>query len=188
MDLVRARAIPALILGCGPALAAAADCASLNGTYREEAAAVAGAEPQYLSNLTMDRGRTKLFRVESPGSKPGGLAPSAPLQRPKVAHLAVKGTLTYAPKKSRVRFEDAQGMVLAELGIDGFDPWDCVDGRLLRKSERTSGLGDAVRTERIQETLERNAAGELVYRETRSFVDGPAAKPRVTEARFPAAR
>jgi hypothetical protein len=187
VDFLRTRAIPPLIACLACACASAADCSSLNGTYRDEEASPGGAERHYLSDLTMERGRDKLFHVER-GAGPGGLSPSAPIQRPRVSHLAASATLTYAPRKTRLRFVDARGGVLAELGIDSTDPWTCKDGRLTRSAQRTSGLGDAVRTERIEETLERSAAGDLVHRETRTAVDGAPGKALGFEAHFPSAR
>jgi hypothetical protein len=188
VDFIRTRAVPPLIACLIPIAAAAADCSSLNGTYRDEEASPVGAERHYLSDLTMERGRAKLFQVESRGTAPGGLSPTAPMQRPRISRLASSATLTYAPKKTRLRFLDARGAVLAELGIDSMDPWTCKDGRLVRNAQRASGLGDTVRTERIEETLERNAAGDLVHRQTRTVIDGAAGKPSVFEAHFPTAR
>jgi hypothetical protein len=152
-------------------LLAHADCSKLDGKYRFESAATSESERVDLSVLTVGPERRKLFRYEG-GSTGGGLSSTQPRTRPKVTALATSATLTYAPKNTRLRFIDAEGKVLAELPIDAPDPWACVGNRLERRFERMGGLGNAIRTERIEEVLERNAAGNLVHRETTTIIEG----------------
>jgi hypothetical protein len=83
---------------------------------------------------------------------------------------------------------DAAGKTLAETTINDTGRWACKGDRLERSKERTAGLGDAIRIEKVAETFSRNPAGDLVLRESVTIVDQPAAKPKVTEARFPAVR
>ena len=189
MDFLGPRAIPALIAAASlhPLAAGAADCAALDGTYRYESAATAGASPRYLSDLTLGPERRKLFQMDA-RSSPGSLNPAQTLQRPKVIHLAATATVKHVGSGASLRFMDASGRQLAEMGIDATGRWTCKDARLERRSERTAGLGDVIRTERVEEALERNGAGDLVYRQAVMIVDPPGGKPVSSEARFPAVR
>jgi hypothetical protein len=56
-------------------------------------------------------------------------------------------------------------------------------GRLARSFEHLAGLGDAIRTERVEEALERDGAGNLVHRQSIKVAEGPG-RSRVVEARF----
>jgi hypothetical protein len=185
VDLLRPRAIPALIAALALPCAAA-DCASLQGTYRYKSAGPA--MEAKLSDLSMSRERNKLHRVESKGSGAGSLAGGGVIQRPKTTPLAEAATLSVTAKDTRLKFMDAAGKVLAEMTINDTGRWACKGGKLERRRERTAGLGDVIRTEKVMETLERNAAGDLVYRETTAVVGAKDAKPKVIEARFPAAK
>ena len=185
MDFLRPRAIPALIAAVSAAAAFAADdCASLQGTYRFNAAS----GEARLSDLSMSRERSKLYRIDQKGTGPGSLGGSQTIHRPKMTPLAESAALTHTAKDTRLRFMDASGKPLAEMTINDTGRWACRGGRLERSKERTAGLGDAIRTEKVVETLERNAAGDLVLRETVSVGSGTPAKPQVSEARFPAVR
>jgi hypothetical protein len=185
MDLLRPRAIPALIAALACA-SAAADCASLGGTYRYKSAGPG--EPISLSVLTLSKERTKLFRVDDKGTGPGALAGgSEPIRARKVTPLAETATLIHTSKDTRLRFIDASGKALAEMTINDTGRWSCKGNHLERTKERTAGLGEAIRTEKVVETLERDAKGDLILRTTVTVVDAPV-KPKVTEARFPAAR
>ena len=181
MDLLRPRAIPALIaaLAC---TCAAADCASLQGTYRFKAA---GGGEAKLSDLTLSRDRSKLYHVDEKGTGPSS---GQPIRRGKVTWLAETAALTHNGKETRLRFMDAAGKTLAETTINDTGRWSCNGDRLERSKERTAGLGDAVRAEKVVETLARNPAGDLVLRETVTIAGEAAAKPKVTETRFPSAR
>ena len=182
MDLLRIRAIPALLailaLPC-----AAADCAQLNATYRYKSAGPA--MDVKLSDLSMSRERDKLFHVDSKGS---GAASAGLIQRPKTTALAQTVTLVHSAKDTRLKFMDAAGKPLAEMTINDTGRWSCRDGKLERSKERTAGLADVVRTEKVAETLERNAAGDLVLRETVTIIKPGTGAPKITEARFPAVR
>ncbi len=163
---------------------AAADCASLQGTYRFKAA---GANETKLSDLSLSRERNKLFRVDEKGTAAQSFANSQPIQRKKVTPLAETATLSHSAKDTRLKFMDAAGKTLTEMTINDTGRWACKGEHLERTRERTAGLGDAIRTEKVVETLERNAAGDLVFREAVTVIDSPA-KPKVNEARFAAAR
>ena len=182
MDLLRTRAIPALIAALALPCAAA-DCTTLNGTYRYKSAGPA--TEVKLSDLSMSRERNKLFHVESKGS---GAGSGGMIQRPKTTPLAETATLAHSAKDTRLKFMDAAGKPLAEVTINDTGRWACKGGKLERSKERTAGLADIVRTERVAETLERNAAGDLVLRETVTIIKPGTGAPKVTEARFPAVR
>ncbi len=182
MDFLRPRAIPALIAALALP-SAAADCASLQGTYRFKAAS----GDTRLSDLSMSRERNKLFRVEEKGTGPGSFGGSQTIHRPKTTPLAESVAPTHSAKDTGVRFMDAAGKPLAEMTINDTGRWACKGGHLERSRERTVGLADMIRTEKVVETLEKNAAGDLVYRETASAVGGKA-PPSITEAKFPAVR
>jgi hypothetical protein len=183
VDFLRPRAIPALIAALGFCLHASADCSSLDGTYQFGAAG----SQHTLDDLTLSPARRKLYRVDAPGTAPGTLNPTQALRMAKRTTLAVKASLTYSSAGTNLRFVDASGATLAEMGIDMPVRWKCDGQHLWRGSERTAGLGDAIRTEKVEEILERNAAGDLVYRETVTVIDPPGGKPAVSSARFPAA-
>ena len=183
MDLLGSRAIPALIAALALPCAAA-DCASLHGTYRFKAAAGEGK----LSDLSQSRERSKLFRVEDKGTAPGSFAGGQTIQRPRMTPLAQTATLLHSASDTRLRFMDASGKTLAEMTINDTGRWTCRGERLERHKERTAGIGDVIRTEKVVETLERNAAGELVYREAITVAGAQGAAPKVNEARFAAVR
>ncbi len=186
MDLLRPRAIPALI-GALALPCAAADCSSVQGTYRYKSAGPG--EPISLSVLTLSKERSKLFRVEDKGTQPGSLSGGAQqIRPPKTTPLAETATLTHSAKDTRLRFMDASGKALAEMTINDTGRWSCKGGHLERSRERTAGLGDAIRTEKVVETLGRNDAGDLVLKTTVTVVSPPGKPPKVVEARFPAVR
>ena len=185
MDLLRPRAIPALIAALALPCAAA-DCTTLAGTYRFKSAGPA--MDAKLSDLSMSRERSKLYRVEEKGSGPGALSGGNLIQRPKTIPLAETVALTYSAKDTRLKFMDAAGKPLAEMTINDTGRWSCKSGHLERSKERTAGLGDIIRTEKVVETLERNAQGDLVYKEAASVVGAKDAAPKITEARFPVVR
>jgi hypothetical protein len=183
VDFLRPRAIPALIAALALPCAAA-DCASLQGTYRFASAA----GEAKLSDLTLSRERSKLFRVDEKGTGPASLGGGNVIQRRKVTPIAETAALSHSSKGTRLRYMDAAGKALAESTIDDTGRWACKGNHLERSRERTAGLGDEIRSEKVVETLERNAAGDLVLRETVTVLKPPGSKPKVTESRFPAAR
>jgi hypothetical protein len=185
MDLLRPRAIPALIAALACA-SAAADCASVQGTYRYKSAGPG--ESVSLSVLTLSKERSKLFRVDDQGTGPGSLAGGTQMRPPKTTPLAETATLTHSAKDTRLRFMDASGKALAEMTINDTGRWACKGTRLERSRSRTAGLGEAIRTEKVVETLERNDAGDLVLKTAVTVVSPPGPAPKVVEARFPAVR
>lgn len=186
MDLLRPRAIPALIGALALPCAAADDCASLQATYRYKSAPP---ESVSLSVLTLSKERSKLFRVEEKGTGPGSITGGDQLiKAPKTTPLADTATLIHSSKDTRLRFMDAAGKVLAEMTINDTGRWMCKEKHLERSRERTAGLGDVIRTEKVVETLERNGAGDLVLKTTVTVLGPPGAKPKAVEARFPAVR
>jgi hypothetical protein len=183
MDLVRPRAIPALIAALALPCAAA-DCASLQGKYQFQSQSSGSTPAIKLSDLSMSREGTKLYRVEDKGTGPGFLAGGQPMQRKKVTWLAETATLSHSPNDTRLKFMDAAGKPLAEMTINDTGRWSCKSNRLERTRERTAGLADMIRTEKVAETLERNAAGDLVLRESVTVAGVSGAQPKVNEAHF----
>ena len=172
-----------LCFSFSPLAGAATGCEQLNGTYEYQSVAPRNGLPEYLSNFVQGRDKGKLVVRES-GGAPKGLSGGGVLSRPKVTHLASAVTLTYKPAGTKLRFLDADAKPIVEMGIDFPDKWTCKGNRLERRNDRTIGLGDAIRTEKVEETLSRDASGELVYVETIN-VGGA---PKRSEARFRLAR
>jgi hypothetical protein len=188
VDFFRSRAIPALIASlCVFAAQAAVDCASLEGTFAFAATkpAAPGEPPETLADFTTGKERSKLYRMDSTLAswKESGLS-----RHPVSSALATKAALKRAPTKTTLQFMDAQGKVLAELGIDELGRWSCKGGNLERRSERTAGVGNVIRTERVDEALERNPAGDLVHRTTVTVLEPKGIKPSSRESVFPAVR
>ena len=183
MDLLRARAIPALIAVLAVTGTHAA-CDALNGTYSDESVAPIEGIPRHLSDLTVGPDRRKLVRQES-GGKAQGFASAQPRSRPKVAHLAKTASVTANDRGASIEFRDAEGKPLATLGIGA--GWKCHGDALEREDEHSGGLGENVRTDRVQDQLAK-AGGNLVYTETVTTIDPPGGKPKRTEIRFAAAK
>ena len=191
MDFVGPRAVPALIASLGVTVAmAAVDCASLEGTYRFSATnpPAPGEPPETLADFTTGKERGKLYRVEAPGSKPSSWTSTDPIRHAKSTPIATKAALKRAPTKTTLQFMGDDGKTLTELGIDELGRWSCKGGHLVRSSERTAGLGDSIRTERVDEVLQRNPAGDLVHRVTVTVLDPKGIKPASRESVFPAVR
>jgi hypothetical protein len=192
VDFLRPRAIPALAAALIALPAVAADCASLEGTYRFTASKAPSPTepPETLADFTTGKEREKLYVVEkaAPGGKPMSLDRSEPIRRLKSTTIATQAALKRMPTKTMLQFMDATGKPLAQLSIDELGHWSCKGEHLERRSERTSGLGDAIRTERVEDVLERNAAGDLVHRTTVTSLDPKGIKPSIREAVFPAVR
>ena len=181
---MRTRAVAAAV-ACSAALGAQADCKKLDGTYRFRSAEP-GNEAESLGALAGGADRSKLYKTEAV-SGPTGLTSTQPIARPKVTDIAVAGTLSYKAGAVQWHFVDAAGRPLATLPLDASHPWACSGDRLTRTYQRIGGLGDNIRTDRIEEMLERDAAGALVHRETITTIEGGKGT-RVREAHFPAAR
>jgi len=177
----------AAALACAAALAAHADCGKLDGTYRFRPLEQSSETTESLANLaTVGRDLPKLLHHEAQPRIEGGLSSSQIQARPKVTDIAVAGTLAYAPGAAKWRFVDAAGKPLATLPLDASRPWTCSGDRLTRSYQRIGGLGDNIRTDRIDEALERDAAGALVHRETITTIEGGKGT-RVRESHYPAA-
>jgi hypothetical protein len=193
VDFLGPRAIPALVAAVLVALpAAAADCASLEGTYRFTAmkAPSPSEPPETLADFTTGKERGKLYLTEKapPGGKPVSLDRGEPIRRLKSTTLATKAALKRTPTRTTLQFMDDAGKTLTELGIDELGHWSCKAEHLERHSERVAGLGDSIRTERVEEVLERSASGDLVHRVNVTVLDPKGIKPSSREAVFPAAR
>ncbi|HET9653671.1 MAG TPA: hypothetical protein VFP36_15835, partial [Usitatibacter sp.] len=170
------------------ALAAAgahAECEALNGTYRYEAVAPVQGRPRYLSDLTLGPERRRIIRTEAPVTRGEGLASSQPRSRPKVTHLAATGTLAAVARGATIEFRDATGKALATMGLG--EGWACKGDALERNSEITHGLGNDIRTDRVQQRLAK-AGRDLVYSETATAIDLPGAKPTRIEVRYAAVK
>jgi hypothetical protein len=187
VDLLRPRAIPALIALAALALPCAAlECDSVQGTYRYKSAGPG--EPVSLSVLTLSKERSKLFRVDEKAPGTGWQAGGTQPRPAKTTPLAETATLIHTAKDTRLRFMDASGKVLAEMTINDTGRWACKSKRLERSRSRTAGLGDDIRSEKVVETLERNDAGDLLLKTTVTVASPPGKPPKVVEARFPAVR
>ena len=183
MDFLRSRAIPALIalLAAGGAHAA---CEGLAGTYKVEATALVDGRPRHLDDFSIGRGHDKLVKSEG-STQQRDLASGRPINRGKITYVATNATLDPARRKPTFEFHDASGKTLATMDIG--DGWRCTGDKLEREAERTAGLGDDIRTDRVQETFAR-AGDALVYTEIATTIDPPGRKPKRTEIRFAAAK
>ncbi len=181
----KARSVAAY-LACAAALGAHADCTKLDGTYRFRPLEPASDTTESLAILAaVGRDASKLIRYEAlPHVRGDPLTSSAARGRPKISDIAVAGTLSYAPGAARWRFVDAAGKPLATLPLEASRPWACSGDRLTRTFQRTGGLGDNIRTDRIEEVLERDNTGALVHRETITVIEGGKGT-RVRESRYP---
>jgi hypothetical protein len=144
----------------------------------------AAADPSAaLNQIAEGPERSKLYRLEG-GSKPSSLGASGMMTRPKYTLIAASGVLKYTPGRSRIEFFDADGKAIATAGIEKAAPWRCKNGHLERTYTVQAGLGDAIRTERVEEALERDAAGELVFRRLVTTMDPKGRAPTRSEWRY----
>jgi hypothetical protein len=188
VDLLRPGAIPALILAASfaPAAASGADFKALEARYKVVPVGPGADTSAALNQIAEGPERSKLYRLEG-GSKPSSLTQGGVMTRPKYILLAATGVLKHTPGKTRIEFFDAEGKSLATVGIEKSAQWRCRNGRLERTYTVSAGLGDAVRTERVEETLERNAAGELVFRKLVTTMDLKGKEPARSEWRYASA-
>jgi len=191
MDLLGARAIPALIaaLASGAAAAAGPGCAALDGSYRYEGVAGKG-EARTLGEFASAAEARKLYPASPPGTRApilkltgNGVIRQAAAQKP----LASRVSLAHDAGSTRLTYLDERGRTLVVSRLEASGEWRCEGTRLARTWERTAGLGDAIRTERVLETLERDAAGRLVHRESVTVIEG-GGRGRLEETRFEPAR
>jgi hypothetical protein len=190
VDFFGPRAVPALIASLCVAAAAAADCASLEGTYRFAASTPPprGEPQETLADFTTGKNRSKLYRANAAGSNLAAWSSSGLVRHPLSTAIATKAALKRTSTKTTLQFMGDDGKVLTELGIDELGHWSCKTEHLERSSERVAGLGDSIRTEKVVEVLERNPAGDLVHRVTVTVLEPKGVKPASREAVFQAIR
>jgi hypothetical protein len=196
MDLLRARAIPALIAALGAA-AAAADpgCAAIEGTYRYVGVTAGKGEPGTLGDFATRAVSAKLYAPSTapaaasraPSKLSGNGVIDIPMSMRKRKPLASRVTFAREAGSTRLTYLDEAGRTLVESRLEPSAEWRCDGTRLARTWERMSGLADDIRTERVEETLERDAAGRLVHRESVTVIEGKG-RGRVEETRFEPAR
>jgi hypothetical protein len=182
VDVFGPRAIPALAFSLAFG-AAHANCSAINGTYLDESIEKVNGAHVTLSSFASAKDRAKLFHTERSGPPPSFGGSGQLMARPKVTRLAEKVTLTYGPEL-KLRYVDASGKVLVETQNVTPRRWRCVAGRLERKYQVATGLGEVMRTEETEQVLMAPAGGDLVLVETVTISEGPATPPRRTEARF----
>lgn len=193
MDLLRPRAVPALIAALGVVAAAAADpgCRAIDGTYRYEAAASGPGEPGTLGEFVTPAARGKLYAPQ-PAPAAAGRAPrnlsgngviDIPMSMRRRKSLASRVTFAYDGRSTQLRYLDPAGKTLLEARLEPSVEWRCDGTRLVRTWEHMSGLGDDIRTERVEEALERDGAGNLVHRERVTVLEG-SGRGRLRETRF----
>ncbi len=182
MDFLRARAIPALaaLLLAG---AAHADCSAIQGTFSDESLEKVDGVPRTLSSFAAAKDRAKLFRQERSGPAPTFGSSGQVMSRPKITRLAETVAIKYGPELN-LRFLDDSGNVLLQTSNTTPRRWRCVSGRLERKYQVATGLGDVMRTEETEQVLMAAPSGDLVLVETSALVDAPKAPPKRTEVRF----
>jgi hypothetical protein len=184
LDFFRPRAIPALgILILASSLAARADCGAVNGIYADESTEKPGGVSMTLSSFASHQARGKIMRQEQPGSKPAFGGSSQVMQRPKTVKLFDRVGVVFS-SELKFRFLDAAGKPLAESMSTTPRPWRCVSGRLERRFEIASGLGDVMRTEQTEQVFMAAPGGDLAFIETATVTQGPKAPPRRTEFHF----
>ena len=173
MDLLGSRAIPALALAAllvSPG--ARAEC-SIDGRWKFEQVSRSKSTVEALTYLIP---REQLLRLRD--QEATRAASSGGYTRPyyKAASMEVSGKAV-----PRLKFLDAGGKLLATTGLEG--RWTCEGSKLTRRTERYSGVGDAVRLERLEDTLWVDG-GSLVIVESVANLDKPSAPPRRTETRL----
>jgi hypothetical protein len=184
------RFVCALLCLAWVGLAHAADgCDALNGTYQYQSVAPRNGIPEYLSNFVQGVAKHKLMKTDHSGG-PKGLGGGGTMARPKTTHLATTATLTHSPGGNKLKFLDAEGKALVEMEADFGGKWTCKGARLERRNDRAAGLGNVLRTERVEEVLSKDAGtGDLLYTETITVVEPPGkGAPTKSEARFKLAR
>ena len=184
MDFLRARAIQALVtLVAAAAPGAQANCSAMNGTYVDDSVEKIEGSPRTLSSFASPKDRARLVRREQSGPKPTFGGPSQVMQRPKTVKLVSRVALLHGAEL-KFRFFDESGVLLAETSSITPRKWNCVSGRLERKFQTMSGLGEAIRTEELEQVLMAAPGGDLVLIETTTVVDGPKSAPKRVEVHF----
>ena len=156
----------------------------MNGIYSDESVEKFDGVPKTLSSFASPRERNKLTRrEEAGGAKPGFGGSGQVMQRPKIVKLVSSVAVTYRDEL-KLLFIDAAGKPLAES--DSLTPrrWNCVSGRLERKFQLASGIGDVIRTDEIEQVLMAAPGGDLSFIETATTLGDALARPKRTEVRF----
>jgi hypothetical protein len=184
VDIVGPRAIPALI---ALAIAFAAfdahgACEALDGKYKVRPVDASGERAPTLATLAEGPDRAKLFG-SVPGAAPaqGGLDSTQVRSRRSNTMLAQAAVLKSDAKGAQLEFFDGKGGALAKLRLAA--GWKCAWTRFTHADEHLVGLGNAIRTERVEEVLSKDASGRLAYEETVTSIDPPA-KPKKSGAFF----
>ena len=184
MDFLRPRAIQALavVVTCG-AIAAHANCSAVDGMYDDESIDKLDGIAQSLTSFASPKDRSRLVRQEQAGPKPTFGGSGGVMQRPKTVKLASRVAITYGTEL-KLRYLDASGKLLVETSSVTPRKWNCVSGRLERKFQTMSGLGNVMRTEEVEQVLMAAPGGELTFIETTTVVEGPKSAPKRAEVRF----
>jgi hypothetical protein len=184
MDFLRSRAVPALALLVAAGFARA-DCSAIHGVYADDSVEKIDGAPRSLSSFAASKDRPKLVHQEpASGPKPtfGGSSGQV-MQRPKVTKLVASVDVRYGPEL-RLRFLDADGKLLVESHSTTPRRWQCVSGRLERRYQMATGLGEVVRTEEVEQVLMGAKDGDLTLVESRKVIEGPKAAPQSREVHF----
>lgn len=184
MDILGPRAIQALALwaACGT-IAAHAGCGSINGAYADDSVEKLDGVPRTLSSFASPRERARLVHQEQSGPKPTFGGTGQVMQRPKTVKLVARVEVAFAAEL-KLRYLDESGKLLAETMSTTPRKWNCIGGRLERKFQTASGLGEVMRTEEIVQVLSAEPGGDLALIETSRFVDGTKAAPKETQVHF----
>lgn len=178
MDILRPRAIPALIAAALAMGVAKADCGVLAGTYAFKPDT--STDDRTLASL-VEGDRRKLFRYPAPTGAPQSWTSGAPRSRVKAEALATAATFKPNGTGGAFSFLDDKGMAITSLGIG--QGWACKGDRLERTGERMAGNAEGIRTDRIEEALF-VADGHLVYEETVTPIEPRPGKAQRQRYRF----
>ena len=185
MDFLGPRAIPALVAALGIAAAGGEEpvpCASIAGVYANLSVETRGGSLRRLSDFASADQRRRLHRFEGGGSSL--LQGEAPKARPKMTPLASRVVVAVSAAGGAVlRYFDENGKLLSQTRMDLPGGWKCSKAGLERAEENLSGLGNDIRTERVEQLLHRDDEGDLVLTETVTNLDAPG-KARRTAWRF----
>jgi hypothetical protein len=169
-------------------MAQAADCGSIKGIYLDDSVEKFDGSPRSLSSFAATKDRSKLVRQEAAkGPAPTFGGSGQVIQRPKVTKLVSTVDVRYA-SELKFRFLDAEGKLLVESESITPRRWQCVSGRLERKFQMATGLGDIMRTEEVQQVLMAPPDGDLTLIESRKVIEGPKAPEQSREAHFKRAK
>jgi hypothetical protein len=184
VDFFRSRAIPALAFLAAAGVAHAADCAAIKGNYAEESTEKIDGMPLSLSSFAPMKEGSKLVKREATqGPAPSFGGSGKVMQRPKVTKLAASVDVSYGGEL-KLRYLDASGKELLDTTNTTPRRWHCVNGRLERKFQMASGLGDVMRTEEVVQVLSAAPGGDLTLAESRKTIEGPKGPVQSREVHF----